>query len=306
MDLGILDLGLRPRDGTFRDAIQDTLDIVRFSETLGCTRYWVAEHHQPNSLYSAPEIFVEWLASSTAKIRVGTAGILLRYRNPYLLAQAFGLLASLYPNRIDLGIARGMISGPITKMFSGEDVSQEGIERKCDLLIRLLRSAPNHSIVRPSGQVPELWAVGGRGAAMTAGRNNMNYCLDSLFCIPNDRDISDTIDAYNRGSLCGPENSNLTNKAVAVAGICSDTIELADAQFKEAVLAGFPAHTLAGTVIGSQDTWRLHLSYLRTAYSFDTFIFLITSLDLEVRKTSIRLMAELIHSLNGEITTAST
>src|SRR5271163_4157088 len=105
MDFGILDLGVRPLERTFSAAIQETLEIVQFSETLGCLRYWFAEHHQYNSLFSTPEILVGWLAASTTQIRVGTAGILLRYRNPYIVAQTFGLLASLYPNRIDLGIA---------------------------------------------------------------------------------------------------------------------------------------------------------------------------------------------------------
>jgi alkanesulfonate monooxygenase SsuD/methylene tetrahydromethanopterin reductase-like flavin-dependent oxidoreductase (luciferase family) len=305
MDFGILDLGAWPRDYTFNGAIQDTLEIVRFSEALGCSRYWVAEHHQHNSLFSAPEIFVGWLAASTAQIRIGTAGILLRYRNPYILAQAFGLLASLFPNRIDLGIARGAIAGPITKLFPGEDVSQHGIEQKCDLLVSLLRQAPDRSIVHPPGQVPELWALGGRGAAITGGRNTMNYCLDSLFCIPTDRDITDTVEAYNLESSRHPHNPGLTNKAMAIAGICSETTHLADTQLKDAVLAGFPVHTLAATVIGSQDTWRSHLTHLLTTCRFDTFIFLITSFDPAVRKNSIRLIAEVLRSIHVDSTSAA-
>jgi luciferase family oxidoreductase group 1 len=46
------------------------------------------------------------LAGGTERIRVGSGGIMLPNHAPLVVAEAFGTLAELYPNRIDLGLGR--------------------------------------------------------------------------------------------------------------------------------------------------------------------------------------------------------
>src|SRR5690625_7584437 len=42
----------------------------------------------------------------TEKIRIGAGAVLLPYYKPFRVAETYNLLATLYPDRIDLGIGR--------------------------------------------------------------------------------------------------------------------------------------------------------------------------------------------------------
>src|SRR6185437_9365667 len=47
-------------------------------------------------------------------IRVGSGGIMLPNHNPLVIAEQFGTLATLFPDRIDLGLGRAPGSDPVT------------------------------------------------------------------------------------------------------------------------------------------------------------------------------------------------
>src|SRR5690606_29533042 len=55
---------------------------------------------------SATSILIGYIAENTATIRVGSGGIMLPNHSPLIIAEQFGTLAHLYPNRIDLGLGR--------------------------------------------------------------------------------------------------------------------------------------------------------------------------------------------------------
>jgi len=94
-------------DSTPADAFNRSLASARLAERLGYTRYWFAEHHNMESVASsATAILVGYIANGTSTIRVGSGGIMLPNHAPLIIAEQFGTLASLYPDRIDLGIGR--------------------------------------------------------------------------------------------------------------------------------------------------------------------------------------------------------
>ena len=105
--LSILDLCPIPRGGTAADALRNSLVLARKADSLGYRRYWVAEHHNmPGIASSATAVVIGYLAGGTQRIRVGSGGIMLPNHSPLVVAEQFGTLASLYPNRIDLGLGR--------------------------------------------------------------------------------------------------------------------------------------------------------------------------------------------------------
>tara|TARA_Y100000590_G_scaffold458720_1_gene614051 strand:- start:1207 stop:2109 length:903 start_codon:yes stop_codon:yes gene_type:complete len=55
---------------------------------------------------AATSVVIGYIANSTSTIRVGSGGIMLPNHSPLVIAEQFGTLASLYPNRIDLGLGR--------------------------------------------------------------------------------------------------------------------------------------------------------------------------------------------------------
>src|SRR3954469_25855758 len=105
--LSILDLVPVKEGATPREALAESLDLARQAERLGYRRYWVAEHHNMAGIASAAtSVVIGHLAGGTAKIRVGSGGIMLPNHSPMAIAEQFGTLESLYPGRIDLGLGR--------------------------------------------------------------------------------------------------------------------------------------------------------------------------------------------------------
>jgi luciferase family oxidoreductase group 1 len=107
LNLSILDLAPVSEGSTPAIALQNARELAQHAERLGYNRYWVAEHHNMTGIASAATaVVIGFLAAHTQTIRVGSGGIMLPNHSPLLIAEQFGTLESLYPNRIDLGLGR--------------------------------------------------------------------------------------------------------------------------------------------------------------------------------------------------------
>ncbi|MEK8025105.1 LLM class flavin-dependent oxidoreductase [Pseudaquabacterium rugosum] len=105
--LSVLDLAPIIEGGDAADALARSTALARHAEALGYHRYWLAEHHNMDGLAcSATAVLVGHIASATTRIRVGSGGVMLPNHAPLTVAEAFGTLATLYPERIDLGLGR--------------------------------------------------------------------------------------------------------------------------------------------------------------------------------------------------------
>jgi luciferase family oxidoreductase group 1 len=103
----ILDLSPIPQGATPADALHNSLDLAQHAEAWGYHRFWLAEHHNmPGIASAATSIVIGYVAGGTKTIRVGSGGIMLPNHSPLVIAEQFGTLASLYPDRIDLGLGR--------------------------------------------------------------------------------------------------------------------------------------------------------------------------------------------------------
>lgn len=105
----LLDLGVVPSGSSPARAIASTVRLAQRADSLGLARFWLAEHHGVKGLVSsAPAVLVGHIASQTNFIRVGSGGVLLSHHSPLVVAEQFGTLATIYPNRIDLGVTRSL------------------------------------------------------------------------------------------------------------------------------------------------------------------------------------------------------
>ena len=122
MNISILDL-CRVRQGSdIRGALDDARDLAALAETLGYTRFWVAEHHNmPGVGSAATSVVIGHIAAGTQSIRVGAGGIMLPNHAPLIIAEQFGTLASLFPDRIDLGLGRAPGTDGITMQAMRRD-----------------------------------------------------------------------------------------------------------------------------------------------------------------------------------------
>ncbi|WP_217971421.1 LLM class flavin-dependent oxidoreductase [Staphylococcus xylosus] len=88
-------------------AIKDMVKLAQDLETLDFERYWIAEHHNaPNLVSSATALLIQHTLEHTSKIRVGSGGIMLPNHAPLVVAEQFGTMETVFPNRVDLGLGR--------------------------------------------------------------------------------------------------------------------------------------------------------------------------------------------------------
>src|SRR5690606_4663477 len=107
MKYSILDLSHVTEGSEVKDAFMRTLDLAKSADSLGYSRFWLAEHHNMISLASiATSILVGYFAAYTSTIRVGSGGIMLPTHSPLAIAEQIGTLAQIYGNRFDVGLRR--------------------------------------------------------------------------------------------------------------------------------------------------------------------------------------------------------
>lgn len=107
MKLSVLNLAPLRQGENFADAMQAMVVLAQKVEEMGYDRYWIAEHHNMSSIASsATQLLIQHTLANTETIRVGSGGIMLPNHSPYLVAEGFGTLETLYPNRVDLGLGR--------------------------------------------------------------------------------------------------------------------------------------------------------------------------------------------------------
>ncbi len=105
--LSVLDLAFVAEGGSPAGALRNSLALAQHAERLGYRRFWLAEHHNMVGIASAATaVAIGYVAGGTKTIRVGAGGIMLPNHSPLVIAEQFGTLATLYPDRIDLGLGR--------------------------------------------------------------------------------------------------------------------------------------------------------------------------------------------------------
>ena len=105
--LSILELGRVRQGSDRRAALNDARTLAQHAERWGYRRFWVAEHHNFTSVTTAAtSVVIGHIAAGTETIRVGAGGIMLPNHSPYVIAEQFGTLETLFPGRIDLGLGR--------------------------------------------------------------------------------------------------------------------------------------------------------------------------------------------------------
>ncbi|NJB82689.1 LLM class flavin-dependent oxidoreductase [Wenyingzhuangia aestuarii] len=103
----ILELAIISKGTSVKETFEHTVILAQKAEDLGYTRIWFAEHHNMKAVGSnAPTILIGHVAQQTQHIRVGSGGVMLPNHSPLIVAEQFGTLGALYPNRIDLGLGR--------------------------------------------------------------------------------------------------------------------------------------------------------------------------------------------------------
>jgi luciferase family oxidoreductase group 1 len=230
--LSVLDLAPVQSGRTVREGLDATTELARRTEALGYRRFWVAEHHNmPGIASSAPSVLLAHLAAATSTIRVGSGGVMLPNHAPLVVAEQFGTLHALHPGRIDLGIGRAPGTDQATARAlrrTADGLSAESFPQELAALLGYFRGAdPGGIAATPGrGEEPEIWLLGSSGySAQVAAVLGLPFA----FAHHISPDNTEPALALYREHFRPSEHLERPYAMVAVAAICADTDERADA-----------------------------------------------------------------------------
>jgi len=184
----VLDLAYVREGDSIHQTFKNTLTNAQTAEKLGYTRYWLSEHHNMQNVASAAtSILIGYVAGGTTKIRVGSGGIMLPNHTTLSVAEQFGTLESLYPNRIDLGLGRAPGTDQLTAsvLRRGNNFMNYNFEDEIHGLLNYFNPDNNISKVRAipgEGANVPLYILGSStDSAFLAAKLGMPYAFAGHF-----------------------------------------------------------------------------------------------------------------------------
>jgi luciferase family oxidoreductase group 1 len=159
--LSVLDLVPVGSGQNAAEALAHTTEVARRADELGYRRFWVAEHHNiPSVASTAPEVLIAHLAANTERIRLGSGGVMLPNHAPLAVAERFGMLEALHPNRIDLGLGRAPGTDMRTALALRSTSPHEFDRQLAELRGFLGDGYGGMRAVSGDHTVPEIWMLG--------------------------------------------------------------------------------------------------------------------------------------------------
>ncbi len=329
MRISVLDQSPISEGSSGAEALANTLDLARLTDALGYHRYWVAEHHGgPMLACASPEVMIGPIAAATARIRVGSGGVMLPHYSPLKVAESFSMLAALFPDRIDLGLGRAPGTDQRTMLALQRDRSrlrspEDGPQQLAELLAYLDGELPaGHPFAplarvlpgRPARPVP--WLLGSSPqSAIWAAELGLPYAFADFINAQGAPIAQDYRERFQPSM-----RNDAPRVAVGVWTICAET----DEEAQRLAASGRMAFTLLRqgrlievppvekalrflerqgspidgrprsrrTVVGSQETVRAGLEQAAAEYGAEELILVTITHEHEARRRSYELVAE--------------
>jgi luciferase family oxidoreductase group 1 len=165
VEFSLLELAAVRVHETACDSFNHAVDYAQAADALGFKRFWLAEHHNMQGIASsATAVLIGHIAGKTRQLRVGSGGIMLPNHSPLVVAEQFGTLASIYGERIDLGLGRAPGTDPVTaRALKRDDSAAENFAQEVQIIQQLLQPAQPQQRLRAvpgeGTQVP-IWILG--------------------------------------------------------------------------------------------------------------------------------------------------
>ena len=175
-------------DKSVQFSLHHALELAQHAEKLGYERLWLAEHHNMDGIASsATTVLLGYLLANTSTLKVGSGGIMLPNHAPLVVAEQFGTLQTLYPNRIELGLGRAPGTDQVTMraLRRGRQETEDQFPQDVLEILHYFKDAePQQRIVATPGQgthVP-VWLLGSSlFSAQLAARLGLPYSFASHF-----------------------------------------------------------------------------------------------------------------------------
>lgn len=235
MKLSILDQSPISTGMSEKDALDMSIRLARHGEKLGYERYWIAEHHDLYGLACPnPSVMLGAIGAQTNTIHIGAGAVLLPYYKPFHVAETYNLLATLYPNRVDLGLGRAPGGSAEVSLALSDNylAAVKKYPEQIDELQAFLHNKfpEDHMYYKISptpvpDKSPDMWMLGtSEKSAILASDKGMNYAFGHFMT---DQDGPEIVQKY-RQKMKDQHPENTAYAIVAISVICAETTEEAN------------------------------------------------------------------------------
>lgn len=297
--LGLLDFGLRDERMNSLGIVEDLVEYARHADRLGFSRFWIAEHHNPGRrmAWTNPQSLVPILAGMTDRIRVGVAGVLLGIHSAYHVATHFKMMANLFPGRIDLGLANGVVNEKVAQaaISRSNKESRALFEEKSRELVHLLRDEEalyegGMGIVIPPyrGELPEIWSLGVSYGSLDRALDLQANFARSIFHNGSDSSYEkERLHQFKEAFYA--RHGRYPSITLAMAGCCHHSARRA-----KRILTSLNRKTTVGKgeVFGTPDKFYDEVMALTEKYGISEVIFMSAAMNSKDRQVGIELISE--------------
>ncbi|SDX01133.1 Flavin-dependent oxidoreductase, luciferase family (includes alkanesulfonate monooxygenase SsuD and methylene tetrahydromethanopterin reductase) [Hydrobacter penzbergensis] len=279
--IGILEFGAGQLN--LNKILKNLFEYAIEADNLGFSKFWLGEHYLVNSIWYNPEILIPIIAGQTNRISVGSAGVLLSHHVPYDVALKYKLLSNLFPDRIDMGIAKGKAPKEISSLLN--ESNQEKLHdptfigEQIKSLISLVRSdelAENGTPFVPPfrGAIPSIWGLKSGFENLAEVSELGINCSISLFHKKFDEENLKSAGEKIKEFRAEYFNKNGLNPSInlGIAGICAKDFSSA-----RRVLDGLKnkiGFEISNVLLGSPEYFHEKLTLYQELLGIDEFIFL--------------------------------
>ena len=184
----ILELAPVRDDKSIQFSLHHALALAQKAEELGYKRLWLAEHHNMDGIASsATAVLLGYILANTQTLKVGSGGIMLPNHAPLVVAEQFGTLATLYPDRVELGLGRAPGTDQVTMraLRRGRQETEDQFPQDVlEILQYFKEPAPQQRIIATPGQNTHIpvWLLGSSlFSAQLAAKLGLPYSFASHF-----------------------------------------------------------------------------------------------------------------------------
>lgn len=287
MKIGIIDFGGIDKNSNSIEAIHNTIERVQLAEQYGFSRYWLTEHYLDGLAWRTAEIILTLIAGFTKNIIVGSAGVVVTLNLPYRVAQDYTLLASLFPNRIDLGFSKGVGTGEVEySELTMDIIPAEFYGRLLRIKQFIEKQNSGMSITAPRGFLPNMWMLGTSDSSLDfAIENKLNFSLSLFHTVDGDLPSPIIIQEYKKRFFEKNGFEPMANIAIAVFS-SNDSQKILDerATRKNVRLnvSGFPEECLQ------------EIKKIKQQYQVEEVIILNLGKDEEERKFLMKVLSKIV------------
>ena len=324
MKLSVLCQSPVRQGGTSEEALAETVALAEHTDALGYSRFWVSEHHSTAAYAgSAPEVLLGAIGARTKAIRIGTGGIMLPHYSEFKVAEVASVLATLFPDRVDIGFGRAIGAGMDTaqELAGGAPNRFHLFPQMVEGVVQKLANKRYRPKLFPRPEVdPAVWMLGtSQDSAALAGQLGLPYNF-ALFINPDMH--SDVVRHYEQ-SFVASEHTPKPHSCLTVNVYCADTEEEAKQIAKARHLSVLRVATGAGfsgigtveeaenypyggqelayikqrsrlDAIGTPEQVKAQLEGLKDMFGVDEIMTVTITYDFEARKRSYALLAEVM------------